>query len=70
MTCPRCLPAPTPVVLTADDLPTDVDLALVHWGIDLALRGGRTIEEARETERLSGGMVRSSFERQADGRTV
>lgn len=59
---------PEPILLGPDDLWTDVDLALAHWSLDLMLRGGRTILEAREVERRSTPMVRSSFEHAADRR--
>jgi hypothetical protein len=57
-----------PIVLTEDQLPTDVDAALVHWSLGLLLRGQRSLREARQTEHKAWGGARYGYEQQADRR--
>jgi hypothetical protein len=57
---------PDPIILTPDDLPTSVDLRMVHWGLELGLRGGRTVEEAQAAERRHWNAARGAFERSVD----
>ena len=42
----------TPPVI-ADRLPSDLTLHLAHWALNLALKGGRTVEEARSVEAMA-----------------
>jgi hypothetical protein len=58
-----------PLPLTSDELPTDVDALMVHWGLELGLRGRRTVEEARRQERKASGSARAAFERMVDRRS-
>lgn len=58
------LPSP----LTEDELPTDVDALMVHWGLELGLRTRRTAAEARVAERKLAGSTRAVFERMVDRR--
>ena len=57
---------PAPIVLTQDELPTDVDLAMVDYGLGCLLRCHLLLEEAREREQRTYPTVRASFERKWD----